>query len=170
MGGQSGLKASREKGLHFIFNFKLFFMAESENYILLIEDNPDDVELTILAFKKNNFANEIKVVEDGEEAIYFLSGKNNDGVSIFGYPELILLDLKLPKVNGHEVLKKIKSDNKTKRIPVVILTSSQEEEDIIKGYDLGANSYVRKPVDYQDFVSVVNNLGVYWLAINRNII
>ncbi|MDR9410981.1 MAG: response regulator [Balneolaceae bacterium] len=145
-------------------------MAESDNYILLVEDNPDDVELTILAFKKNNFANEIKVVEDGEEAIHFLSGKNNEGISKFGYPELILLDLKLPKVNGHEVLKEIKADKKTKRIPVVILTSSQEEEDIIKGYDLGANSYVRKPVDYQDFVEVVNNLGVYWLAINKNII
>lgn len=144
-------------------------MAKKENYILLVEDNPDDVELTLLAFKKNNFANEIKVVEDGEEAIHFLLGENG-GVSKFGYPELILLDLKLPKVNGHEVLKEIKSHKKTRRIPVVILTSSQEEEDIIKGYDLGANSYVRKPVDYQDFVGVVNNLGVYWLAINKNII
>ncbi|NBC04921.1 MAG: response regulator [Bacteroidetes bacterium] len=145
-------------------------MTELDNYILLVEDNPDDVELTILAFKKNNFANEIKVVEDGEKAIHFLSGKNNEGISKFGYPELILLDLKLPKVNGHEVLKEIKADKKTRRIPVVILTSSQEEEDIIKGYDLGANSYVRKPVDYQDFVDVVNNLGVYWLAINKNTI
>jgi DNA-binding response OmpR family regulator len=144
-------------------------MSEQENYILLVEDNPDDVELTILAFKKNNFANEIKVVEDGEEAINFLLGENSEGVSTFGFPELILLDLKLPKVDGHEVLKEIKSDKKTKRIPVVILTSSQEEEDIIKGYDLGANSYVRKPVDYKDFVDVVNNLGVYWLAINKNI-
>lgn len=144
-------------------------MSEQENYILLVEDNPDDVELTILAFKKNNFANEIKVVEDGEEAINFLLGKNGEGISKFGFPELILLDLKLPKVDGHEVLKEIKSDKKTKRIPVVILTSSQEEEDIIKGYDLGANSYVRKPVDYKDFVDVVNNLGVYWLAINKNI-
>lgn len=143
-------------------------MAEQENYILLVEDNPDDVELTLLAFKKNNFANEIKVVEDGEEAIKFMLGENDEGVSKFGYPELILLDLKLPKVDGHEVLKEIKSNKKTKRIPVVILTSSQEDEDIIKGYDLGANSYVRKPVDYKDFVSVVNNLGVYWLAINKN--
>lgn len=145
-------------------------MADRENYILLVEDNPDDIELTILAFEKNNFANDIKVVEDGEEAIHFLSGKNDEGISKFGYPELILLDLKLPKVNGHEVLKEIKADKKTKRIPVVILTSSQEEEDIIKGYDLGANSYVRKPIDYQDFVEVVNNIGVYWLAINKNII
>ena len=134
----------------------------------MIEDNPDDVELTVLAFKKNNFANEIKVVEDGQEALDFLFGDESGGVNEFGFPELILLDLKLPKVNGHEVLKEIKSFKKTKRIPVVILTSSQEEEDIIKGYDLGANSYVRKPVDYQDFVQVVNNLGVYWLAINKN--
>jgi len=145
-------------------------MSKQENYILLVEDNPDDVELTLLAFKKNNFANEIKVVEDGEEAINFLLGENDQSVVKFGYPELILLDLKLPKINGHEVLKEIKSDKRTKRIPVVILTSSQEEEDIVKGYDLGANSYVRKPVDYQDFVSVVNNLGVYWLAINKNIL
>lgn len=144
-------------------------MEKQENYILLVEDNPDDIELTILAFKKNNFANEIKVVEDGEEAINFLLGENDKGVSKFGYPELILLDLKLPKVSGHEVLKEIKSDTRTKRIPVIILTSSQEEEDIMKGYDLGANSYVRKPVDYKDFVGVVNNLGVYWLAINKNI-
>lgn len=144
-------------------------MNKQENYILLVEDNPDDVELTLLAFKKNNFANEIKVVEDGEEAIGFLLGKNGEGVSKFGFPELILLDLKLPKVKGHEVIKEIKSNKKTRRIPVVILTSSQEEEDIIKGYDLGANSYVRKPVNYQDFVSVVNNPGVYWFAVNKNI-
>jgi len=140
----------------------------SDKYILLVEDNPDDVELTKLAFQKNNFANEIKVVEDGQEAIDFLLGDHNRGVQEKGMPELILLDLKLPKINGHEVLKRIKSDKKTKRIPVVILTSSQEEEDIIKGYDLGANSYVRKPVEYQDFVEVVNNMGVYWLAINKS--
>lgn len=143
-------------------------MKKRENYILLVEDNPDDVELTMLAFKKNNFANEIKVVEDGQEAIDFLFGEHTDGVEKKGLPELILLDLKLPKINGHEVLKEIKSRDKTKRIPVVILTSSQEQEDIIKGYDLGANSYVRKPVDYQDFVNVVNNMGIYWLAINKN--
>lgn len=143
-------------------------MEKQENYILLVEDNPDDVELTMLAFKKNNFANEIKVVEDGQEALDFLFSDHPDGIEENGFPELILLDLKLPKINGHEVLKEIKSSDKTKRIPVVILTSSQEQEDIIKGYDLGANSYVRKPVDYQDFVKVVNNMGIYWLAINKN--
>ncbi|MDZ7716397.1 MAG: response regulator [Balneolaceae bacterium] len=145
-------------------------MNKETKYILLIEDNPDDIELTKLAFQKNNFANEIKVVEDGQEAIDFLLGDHPDGVEENGLPELILLDLKLPKLNGHEVLRKIKAENSTKRIPVVILTSSQEEEDIIKGYDLGANSYVRKPVDYQDFVEVVNNMGVYWLAINKSTI
>lgn len=143
-------------------------MSKKENYILLVEDNPDDVELTQLAFKKNNFANEIKVVEDGQKAIDFLIDDKVNGVDKFGYPELILLDLKLPKINGHEVLKEIKSREGLKRIPVIILTSSQEEEDIIKGYDLGANSYVRKPVDYKDFVKVVNGLGIYWLAINKN--
>lgn len=145
-------------------------MAEgnSSKYILLVEDNPDDVELTKLAFQKNNFANEIKVVEDGQEAIDFLLGDHPGGAKENGFPELILLDLKLPKLNGHEVLKRIKGDKTTKRIPVVILTSSQEEEDIVKGYDLGANSYVRKPVEYQDFVEVVNNMGVYWLAINKS--
>ena len=96
-------------------------------------------------------------------------GDRPDGISKKGTPELILLDLKLPKSNGYEVLKEIRNNEQTKRIPVVILTSSQEEEDIIKGYDFGANSYVRKPVDYQDFVHVVNNMRVYWLAINRNI-
>jgi len=143
-------------------------MPDSKNYILLVEDNPDDVELTTLAFKKNNFANDIVVVEDGQEAIDFLLGDSPKGVEKRGYPELILLDLKLPKIDGHEVLKQIKGQEQTRRIPVVILTSSQEEEDIIKGYDLGANSYVRKPVNYQDFVEVVNNMGVYWLAINKS--
>lgn len=142
-------------------------MKNQQPYILLVEDNPDDVELTLLAFKKNNFANEIYVVEDGEEALDFLFGSHPDGVSKRGLPMIILLDLMLPKIDGHEVLKEIKSKQQTKLIPVVILTSSKEEEDIFKGYDLGANSYVRKPVDYQGFVEVVNNLGVYWLAINQ---
>lgn len=144
-------------------------MNKKENYILLVEDNPDDVELTQLAFKKNNFGNEIIVVDDGQKALDFLIEDRENGVDKYGYPELILLDLKLPKLNGHEVLKEIKSTDKLKRIPVVILTSSQQEEDIIKGYDLGANSYVRKPVDFRDFLEVVNKMGVYWLAVNKNI-
>ncbi|NGP75611.1 response regulator [Balneolaceae bacterium YR4-1] len=142
-------------------------MKNQEPYILLVEDNPDDVELTMLAFKKNNFANEIHVVEDGEEALAFLFGNHSEGVDKRGLPMIILLDLMLPKIDGHEVLREIKSKKPTKLIPVVILTSSKEEEDILKGYELGANSYVRKPVDYKGFVEVVNNLGVYWLAINQ---
>jgi CheY-like chemotaxis protein len=143
-------------------------MKKNHSYILLVEDNPDDIELTVLAFNKNKIANDIKVVEDGQEAIDFLMGDHPDGVQKNGYPELILLDLKLPKLDGHEVLKRIKSHDPLKRVPVVILTSSQEEEDILRVYDLGANSYVRKPVDYQEFLGVVNNLGVYWLAVNKN--
>lgn len=142
--------------------------VEKQSYILLVEDNPDDVELTMLAFTKNNFGNEIVNVEDGQLALDFLFGDHPDGVQKRGYPEIILLDLKLPKIGGHEILKQIKSTQPTKRIPVVILTTSQEEEDIIRGYDLGANSYVRKPVDFKDFVKVVNNLGIYWLAVNQS--
>jgi CheY-like chemotaxis protein len=143
-------------------------MPQNDSYILLIEDNPDDIELTTLAFKKNNIANDFHIVEDGQEAVDFLFGDHPEGVNENGYPELILLDLKLPKLDGHQVLERIKSHTPMKRIPVVILTSSEEEEDIIKGYDLGANSYVRKPVNYQEFLNVVNNLGVFWLAINKN--
>lgn len=142
-------------------------MKNQNPYILLVEDNPDDIELTLLAFRKNNFANEIQVVEDGEEALDFLFGDHPEGVSKKGLPMIILLDLMLPKIDGHEVLKEIKNKERTKLIPVVILTSSKEEEDIFMGYELGANSYVRKPVDYKSFVEVVNNLGVYWLAINQ---
>lgn len=145
-------------------------MEKSKNYILLVEDNPDDVELTQLAFDENNFANEIVVIEDGQKALDFLFGGNPDGVEKRGLPVVILLDLKLPKVDGHEVLKEIKSQPGMKRIPVVILTSSKEEDDIVKGYDLGANSYVRKPVSFKEFTNVVNNLGVYWLAINQSVI
>jgi two-component system response regulator len=142
-------------------------MAKNETYLLLVEDNPDDVELTQMAFDQNNFANEIVVVKDGQEAIDFLLGDHPNGVKERGYPIIILLDLKLPKLDGHEVLQEIKSHEQTRRIPVVILTSSKEEEDIVRGYDLGANSYVRKPVSYNNFVDVVNKLGVYWLAVNE---
>lgn len=142
-------------------------MENSKPYILLVEDKPDDIELTMLAFKKNNFDNEIHVVEDGEEALDFLFGNHPEGVSKRGLPIIILLDLMLPKIDGHAVLEEIKSKKPAKLVPVVILTSSKEEEDILKGYDLGANSYVCKPVDYQGFVEMVNNLGVYWLAINQ---
>lgn len=142
-------------------------MEKDNNYILLVEDNPDDVELTQLAFENNNFANKIVVVEDGQKALDFLFGEEPDGVEMRGLPVVILLDLKLPKVDGHEVLKEIKSKPGMKRIPVIILTSSKQEDDIVKGYDLGANSFVRKPVSFKEFTDVVNNLGVYWLAINQ---
>ncbi|MFH0759074.1 MAG: response regulator [Bacteroidota bacterium] len=143
-------------------------MKTQEFEILLIEDNPDDAELALNALKKHKLANKVHWVEDGEEALDYLfaSGKyagRNAGLK----PKLILLDLKLPKVDGMEVLQKIKSDKKTKTIPVVILTSSREERDIIKGYQLGVNSYIVKPVDFEQFSKSVAELGLYWLVLNQ---
>lgn len=134
--------------------------------ILLVEDNPDDVELTLRAFKKNNLANEIVVARDGEEALEILFGSQED-VLKQNRPDLILLDLKLPKVNGLEVLQQIKGHSQTKLIPIVILTSSREEDDLIKSYQLGVNSYIRKPVDFDKFTEVVMQLGLYWLLLNE---
>lgn len=129
--------------------------------ILLVEDNPDDVELTKRAFKKSNLANDLVVARDGEEALECLHG---EGRLI---PALVLLDLKLPKIDGLEVLRRIRADERTKLLPVVILTSSREEGDLIKGYSNGANSYIRKPVDFEKFVEAVQNLGLYWLVLNE---
>ncbi len=139
---------------------------ESSNIeILLIEDNPNDAELTLRALKKNHLANKILHLKDGEEAINYLFPEN--GLSHNAIPKVILLDLKLPKVDGIQILKRLKSDERTKLIPVVVLTSSQEERDIVESYKLGVNSYVTKPVGFEKFINAVSNLGLYWLILNQ---
>jgi two-component system, response regulator len=136
--------------------------------ILLVEDNPDDVTLTLRAFKKNNLKNEVIVARDGAEALDYLFGTGKHaGRDLAAMPDLVLLDLKLPRVGGLEVLQKIRGDARTKLLPVVILTSSTEEKDLIEGYSLGANSYVRKPVDFVEFVAATRELGLYWLLYNQ---
>ena len=136
--------------------------------IVFIEDNKYDVELTLRALKKNNLSNNILVLEDGEKALnYFYAKGKFQNRNIEEKPKLILLDLKLPKVNGLDVLKKIKSDERTKIIPIVILTSSKEEKDIIESYKLGVNSYIVKPVDFNKFVEAVGQVGLYWLLLNE---
>ena len=136
--------------------------------ILLVEDNPDDEALTLRALKRNNISNEIAVTRDGVEALDFLFGTGAyAGRDVTALPELVLLDLKLPKIDGFEVLKKLRADPRTSLLPVVILTSSKEQKDIVEGYGLGANSYVRKPVDFEQFVEGVRQLGLYWLVLNE---
>jgi two-component system response regulator len=135
-------------------------------YILLVEDNEQDEILTIKALKKNKVLNEIKVARDGAEALDCLFNENAPNYEK-QLPQLILLDLKLPKIDGLEVLKKIKTHPRTKLLPVVILTTSKEDNDLLSGYELGANSYVRKPVDFHEFSEVVKNLGTYWLLLNE---
>ena len=131
--------------------------------ILLVEDNPDDVALTLRALKKANVLNNVTVAKDGAEALDYLLGEKRFP------PALILLDLKLPKIGGLEVLKRARADASTKLLPVVILTSSNEESDVISGYSLGANSYIRKPVDFNQFADAVQKLGLYWLVLNEPI-
>ena len=136
--------------------------------ILLVEDNPNDAELTIGSLKKNNLANNIFIVEDGEEALDFLFAKGKYSErNINEKPKLILLDLKLPKIDGLEVLREIKADEKTRTIPVVVLTSSCEESDIIRSYKIGVNSYIVKPVDFDKFTTAISDLGLYWLVLNQ---
>jgi two-component system response regulator len=141
---------------------------QNEVEILLVEDNPNDVELTLRALKKHNLANKIHVVKDGAEALDYIFASNAYAYrKIEDRPKVILLDLKLPKVSGLEVLSKIKSDERTKMIPVVVLTSSKEERDLVESYRLGANSYITKPVDFDKFVNSVSELGLYWLLLNQ---
>ena len=135
--------------------------------ILLVEDNPDDVELTLHALKKHHISNAIVVVRDGAEALDYLFFKGAYANRDKSMPALMLLDLKLPKIDGHEVLRRIRSDERTKMLPVVILTSSKEQQDMINGYRNGANSYVRKPVDFDEFTKAVQTLGLYWLVMNE---
>jgi len=136
--------------------------------ILLVEDNPDDEALTLRALKKNNIMNEVAVARDGAEALDYLFFRNAyAGRDPHKQPALTLLDLKLPKVDGLEVLKQIRANPATQLLPVVILTSSKEEQDLVNGYRLGANSYIRKPVDFNQFMDAVRNLGLYWLVLNE---
>jgi two-component system, response regulator len=138
------------------------------NVILLVEDNPDDAELTLRAFRKSKILNEIVVVTDGVEALdYLFATGTHAGRDAKAKPEVILLDLKLPKIGGLEVLRRMRAEEQTRRIPVVVLTSSNEERDIIASYDLGANSFVRKPVDFAQFVEAAQQLGLYWLVRNE---
>jgi len=140
----------------------------STNSILLVEDNPSDVRLTRRALEQSHITNPLVVAEDGREALDYLFGLGaHQGRDVTDPPRLVLLDLKLPRVDGLEVLRQVRADERTRRLPVVILTSSQEQQDIMAGYDLGANSYVRKPVDFTQFAEAVRTLGLYWLLLNE---
>ncbi|MEA2657774.1 MAG: hypothetical protein QOF64_359 [Candidatus Binatota bacterium] len=138
--------------------------------ILLVEDNPDDAELTLRALKKNNILNQVVLAHDGVEAIDYLFGTGTyAGRDTSVLPSVVLLDLKLPKIDGLEVLKQIRAGELTRYLPVVILTSSKEEQDLVNGYQLGANSYIRKPVDFNQFMEAVRQLGLYWLVLNESV-
>ena len=143
-------------------------MSKNDVEILLVEDNPNDVELTLHAFKKNNIVNRVEIVRDGAEALDYLfaTGMYADR-DINSHPRVILLDLKLPKIDGKEVLRRIKAAPRTQTIPVVVVTSSREESDVVESYHLGVNSYIRKPVDFEQFTEAVRTIGMYWLLLNE---
>jgi two-component system, response regulator len=142
----------------------------NEKLILLVEDNPDDEDLTVRALRKNNIANEIVVARDGVEALDYMFAQGTHANRQVGLrPQVVLLDLKLPKLDGLGVLRRIRADDRTKFVPVVILTSSNEERDLIDSYGLGANSYVRKPVDFNQFTEAARQLGLYWLVLNEQV-
>jgi CheY-like chemotaxis protein len=141
---------------------------ESDKIILLVEDNPDDEALTLRALKKNNIQNEVVVARDGVEALDYLFGIGiHSGRNTRIQPQIILLDLKLPRIDGLEVLRQLRADQRTALLPVAILTTSNEERDILSSYQLGANSYIRKPVDFEQFMEAVRQLGLYWLVLNE---
>ena len=139
-----------------------------DKVILLVEDNPNDVKLTIHALKRNHIVNEVVIAEDGVEALEYLFGEGaHAGRDTTQMPSLVLLDLKLPRLDGLDVLKRLRADKRTQLLPVVILTSSREEQDLVAGYTLGANSYIRKPVSFDQFSEAVRQLGLYWLVLNE---
>ncbi len=141
----------------------------NKKIILLVEDNPDDVALTLRALKKNNILNEVVIARDGVEALDYLFGTGMyEGRDTSVMPVVTLLDLKLPRIDGLEVLKRVRENERTKLIPIVILTSSKEENDLINGYSLGANSYIRKPVDFNQFSEAIRELGLYWIVLNES--
>ena len=143
-------------------------MNNNELEILLVEDNPTDAELTIRALKKHHLANHLIHVTDGQEALdFFFATGAYEGRDVMQQPKVVLLDLKLPKVGGIEVLRKLRADERTKLVPVVILTSSHEDRDVIETYNLGANSYIVKPVEFENFSQAVSNMGMYWLLLNE---
>jgi two-component system response regulator len=142
--------------------------VDERRFILLVEDNDDDVQLTLRALRQNHVVNKVEVVRDGREALDFLFAEGaHEGRAAADLPQLVLLDLKLPKIGGLEVLTAVRADPRTRRLPVVILTSSKVESDLAASYDLGANSYIRKPVDFTQFIEAVRQLGLYWLVLNE---